>query len=397
MVGTVGGLALKDFVHDRKLFFCFIVALAAVLAPLEVLLGLKYGVIDTMRQQLIDNPHTREIISSGNRTFEHTFFDQLRARPDVVFVIPRTRSLAATMNLQREGTTSIVTTDLISTAPGDPLLTGKKIPSGPDGVVLSESAAEKLDVRPGDKLIGSVARSIGNARQVVRFPLTVLDVSKAFPRDGAFATLGFLEALEDYRDGRAVPALGWLGASATAPRVYAGFRLYARALKDVDSLSAMLRARGVDLHDHSDEIDFLLLLDRNLSVMFAIIAAIGSAGYLLSLGASLWANVERKRKALSVLRLLGFRSRSMAAFPLVQAALIALSGVVIANVIFVGVAYAINAYFSAGLFGNQPICRLTPTHAALMAGATLAGAVAAAALAGWRAGKVQPSEGLRDV
>ena len=31
------------------------------------------------------------------------------------------------------------------------------------------------------------------------------------------------------------------------------------------------------------------------------------AGYSLSLGASLWANTDRKRRELSVLRLLGFR------------------------------------------------------------------------------------------
>jgi len=53
------------------------------------------------------------------------------------------------------------------------------------------------------------------------------------------------------------------------------------------------------------EIETVRSIDRNLALLFWVIAAAGMAGY--SLGASLWANTDRKRRELSVLRLLAFR------------------------------------------------------------------------------------------
>jgi hypothetical protein len=46
---------------------------------------------------------------------------------------------------------------------------------------------------------------------------------------------------------------------------------------------------------------------RDLALLFLVIATAGMAGYSLSLGASLWANTDHKRRELSVLRMLGFR------------------------------------------------------------------------------------------
>jgi putative ABC transport system permease protein len=397
MIAVVGRLATQDFVFDRRLFFCFVMALAAVLAPLEVLLGLKYGVVEAFREQLLENPRIREITNGSNRAFDAAFFDRLRARPDVAFVLPRTRSLAATINLQREGGNNVVVADIVPTATDDPLLEGKVIPIDSGAVVLSTSAAEKLGVHQGDRIVGTASRIFEDRREAIRLQLQVLDVTSAFPRDGAFASIDLLTALEDYRDGHAVPAFRWPGAEASGPRLFAGFRLYARRLEDVFAISAALRQADVDVRDHGDEIGFVLALDRNLSVMFGVIAAIGSVGYVLSLGASLWANVERKRKQLSVLRLLGLSGYAMVAFPVLQAGFVAVAGVTIANSIFIGVARIINSYFSSQLIGSQAICRLTLAHMSAMAAITLAAALISAALAGWRSAHVQPSEGLREL
>ncbi len=51
----VAGLSLRDLLHERRLSVCSLVGLAAVLAPLIVLFGLKHGVIEGLRADLVEN------------------------------------------------------------------------------------------------------------------------------------------------------------------------------------------------------------------------------------------------------------------------------------------------------------------------------------------------------
>jgi hypothetical protein len=52
----VVGLAFDDYRHEWVLSGCAVLALAAVLTPLLVLFGLKYGVIANLLDPLIENP-----------------------------------------------------------------------------------------------------------------------------------------------------------------------------------------------------------------------------------------------------------------------------------------------------------------------------------------------------
>ena len=126
-------------------------------------------------------------------------------------------------------------------------------------------------------------------------------------------------------------------------------------------------------------------------------AVIGLVGFSLSLGASLWANVDRKRKELSVLRLVGFRTGDIVWFPMIQAFYTALLGWGLAAGIYQGAALAINDMLSAQLADGQEVCLLLPEHylAALLV--TVVCAVLAAALAGMRSARIAPSEGLREI
>jgi len=67
----------------------------------------------------------------------------------------------------------------------------------------------------------------------------------------------------------------------------------------------VLTEAGQRFKTSAAEIETVRSIDRNLALLFWVIAAAGMAGY--SLGASLWANTDRKRRELSVLRLLAFR------------------------------------------------------------------------------------------
>jgi len=206
-----------------------------------------------------------------------------------------------------------------------------------------------------------------------------------------------LEALEDFRDGRAVPLLGWEGEPADANRTYPGFRLYARSIYDVAGLRDAFARLNVDVHTRSAEIELVQRMNRNLTAIYWAIAVIGLVGFSLSLGASLWANIDRKRKELSVLRLVGFRTADIVWFPMVQALFTAVLGWALAVAIYQATAWVINDMMAAQLETGQQVCRLLPWHYAIALLLTCGAAVLAAGLAGLRSARVEPSEGLRDL
>jgi putative ABC transport system permease protein len=253
-------------------------------------------------------------------------------------------------------------------------------------------------VKAGDTLDGSLARRYRGEKQRVHLPLTVAAVAPpaAFTRDAAFVALPLLEALEDYRDGRAVPRLGWDGVTG-GPRTYPSFRLYARSIYDVEALKLGFEQQGIQVRTRAADIELVQRMDQNLARIYWAIAIIGLVGFVLSLSASLWANVDRKRKELSVLRLVGFRTGDIVWFPTVQALFTALLGWALASLIYLGAAEAINQLLADQLAAGQTVCRLLPEHYAVALALTVASAVAAAGMAGWRASRVAPSDGLREL
>lgn len=392
-IPLVASLAWQDYRNDAWLSACSVLALVAVIAPLLVLFGLKFGLVSSLTERLETDPATREIIPLGGGRFSREFIEQLGQRSDVAFALPRTRQIAATAQV---GT---VTLEMLPTASGDPLLKDVPMPQGLDQIVLSHTAAEKLAARPGDWLQASFARQVAGRVEAQRLRVQVLAVLplQAFARDGLFAAPGLLEAAEDYRDGRAVPALGWAGEAAGVgeQRVYPAFRLYARSLNDVEPLRLFFAGQNLLVSTQALSIAQVQSLSRNLSIVFWVIAGLALVGAFAAICAGALAAVARKRRELSVLRLLGFSTGALLLFVLLQALYSA----------------GFAALLSAGLYGlaeaglNQLFVQVPGEHAshllarhyALALVAVLGVSAVAAACGGWRVARIQASEGIRDV
>ena len=397
----VGELALREFAHERVMSACFVLSLSAVLLPLLVLFGLKFGIIGNLLEPLKEDPRYRQILPAGSGSYGPDWFDAMAARPDVAFIVPRTRAIAATMRLRAVDSDAgrIISVELIPSAAGDPVLGGLEPPRSYDTVALSMDAADKLGVAQGDAVEGILSRTLGGEQQTVLVPLTVGAVASAaaFARDGMFVSHELLMAVEDFKDGRAVAPLGWSGAAAAeGPRYFAGFRLYARSIDDVAALREGLMNQGIDVRSRVADIELVQALDRNLSVVFWIIAGIAAVGYGLAFGSSVWANVDRKRLDFSVLRLTGFRTRAIVWFPIVQAVLTGVLGWLVAVLVFFVVQAGLNSLFSDTVGGGESVCRLLPVHFVLALVLTLAAASIAAASGGRRLAMLEPSLALRE-
>lgn len=393
-------LATRDYGNEWQMSAFFVLSLAAVLGPMMILFGLKFGIIGSMLGNLIEDPRNLEIHPVGSGRYDAGWIEQLRNRPEVGFIIPRTRAIAATIQLKSENANRIIPVEMIPTGQQDPLLRNRTIPTNLQQLVLSDSAARKLKVKQGDKISGSLARRFKGRSDRVHLELTAVDVAPpgSFPRDGAFVSLSLVEATEDFRDGRSVPELGWSGdASNNANRTYPSFRLYTRSIYDVGPISSALGKLGIEARTRAADIEIVRNMDRNLSTVFWVIAMIGLVGFSFSLGASLWANVDRKRKELSILRLVGFRTGDIIWFPVIQSFYTATLGWVTASAIYLGVSLTINKMFTGQLEQGDTVCNLLPNHFLIALALTISSAFLAAGMAGYRAARIEPSEGLREI
>ena len=386
---------MADLRAELVLAACTVLALAAVLAPLLILAGLRAGVVEGLREALLKDPRAREVTTAANRSFPSSLLEALAARPDVLFLAPRTRTLAASLLVEApDAPGGGVRVELIPTAQGDPLL-----PIGVEGtdeVVLSAAAAARLHVGAGAALVGRLARVMDGTRTSVALALRVRAVAPAaaFAREAAFVSLPLAVLVEDFQDGKVGAPETVAGLPGVVREEYAGFRLYARRLEEVPGLDAGLRGQGIEVVSRAGDVAGLLKVDRNLGLLFGLVAGMGAAGFLVSLGAGLWANVERKRVALAQLRFLGLRASALRAFPMAQAGVLGVAGVVVATGAALGAAVVVNRSFAGTLALDRPLCLISAGLVGVAGTVTVVGAVVVAAVAGTRAARVEPWEGM---
>lgn len=605
--GIVFGLARADLMHEWILTLCLTMAVLAVLTPLLLLFGLKYGTIETLRWRLVQDPRNREIRPLTSRSFSHEWFLRMQRRPDIGFLIPMTRGIASEVTAMVQGQTTKLDVDLLPTAVHDPLLVenGAKIP-GPGECVLSHFAAADLQASIGTTLLISAKRRLGGRYEAATMTLQVVDVLslRATSLKGLYVQLDVLEAVERYKDGQAVPEFGWSGAEhraypqydalvlilptpltsdeerslphntgfttltamtpaelqartrlqvrsevaiyflatqkkpveaesieivrqkvrgkaaillpwiaplpaqllnadgeaiatlglaalsietsqatalqltpvppwseqgmdftillpadITVPdgpmslhiehesttltfpitlsserspiantaflplqlggvlnlvrsrplaydangktfvvsrRGYASFRLYAKTIDDVEGLRRYFVGEQIPVYTEAQRIKDVTDLDTYLTLIFWCIAAIGIFGGSAALLASLYAAVERKRRELGVLRLLGFSRLTLWRYPLYQGILISLGGYAAALLCFASMAAFINRLFGAHLGHRESFCKLPVPHAIGALLMTLLLTALAATWAAWRVTKIDPAEALRD-
>jgi putative ABC transport system permease protein len=598
------------------LTLCMVMAVAAVLGPLLILFGLKYGTVETLRERLIHDPRNCEIRPVSSHAFTVQWFEDTAKRPDVSFVVPTTRQLSAAVELSPVGAPDkSVSLDALPTAPGDPLIleNGAKVPD--DGqALLSASAAEILGASVGDTLTLTVRRMKNSGFQSARTDLTVTGILpvRAGALRSVFISLSLLENIENFKDGLAVAAFNWpgelprayplfnslltvlptsprpellfkltnntgfagrkmlsreeasdiaglpmpdaecyillttkgspagmnnieavrnilagqkaalflpapdaalslsdaaghdlgifrimsagpldsvagtklpnvfpwkegfgrdipsaeqwlkilaptgrfpggeqeatgevtLGGNSVRFRVrivpsadvtedtvraplrfigmlgilqsrplfwdkdlrefllskrgYAGFRLYASGLENVAGLKRYFEEQGLQVHTEAERIDDVMRLDKYLSLIFWLIAAGSLAGGTACLVSNIYAGIERKRRELAVLRLLGLGWGAFIRFPLFTASFYAICGFGAALCLFYAMSFVINTLFADHLQGGESLCRLAWWHPFIALALTVLIALLSGGIAACRAAAVDPAQALRD-
>lgn len=393
-------LAARDLWHDRKVSLCIVASLVAVIAPLLLLFGLKHGVVSQLNDELLSDPRNLEVRMLGNYDLDNAWFTRLAEQPGVGFVIPLTRSLNTQADLMRDSQRFVANAEIMPTADGDPLLGRLKAPAESGQILLSASAAERLQVQTGDRIRLLVLRKLEGASERGEMPVTVIGIldHSVFARPAALVSLDLLEAMEDFRDGFAVPALGFATGEPARPRErYARARIYAEGLDDVAAIAAWLNGEHIENSTRAREIESVQAISHVLGLIFAVIAWTALIGCVASLAGAFLANIDRKRKDLALLRLLGFRRGGVAFYIMAQAALLTCLAFALGYAAYLVGSSVFNSALGANLADDAFVCKLEAIHIVLAFVGALLIAMLVAGIGGIRAIHIQPAESLREV
>jgi putative ABC transport system permease protein len=396
-------LAWGDVRRDGLVSVCAALTLAAALAPLLTLLGLERGVIGTIVSRMDGDPAMRSLIPevTGGRRFDAAWFRRVAAWPEVAFVMPSTRAIAGQVDLFAPDAPAPSRVSLLPTEAGDPVAGVESSETrGLDAVVLSAPAARALGTTAGARITLAVERERRGRVESANVPVRVAAVLPVERDDGrnAYGALALVEAIQAFRDGYAVEALGLAGdGEAVAADHYPLFRLYARSIADVGRLASRLEGEGVSVVTRGREIESTLGLRRNIRAILVIVAGFSTGGFLLATLANQVAAVRRKRREAAVLVLLGYGRGWLTATSVLAAGIVAIGGIGAAGLLFGGAAAAINAHFADAITVGRSACELTPSAFAAVAGATLAAVTLPAMIVGGSAAGREPGDALRDV
>src|SRR5262245_56294758 len=188
-------------------------AIAAVLAPIMILAGLKFGFIEILRSKFIQDPSFRLVTPTEAQIRSDKFFAKLKARNDVAFVQPNV-NLSGTSVRVAAGSARAESFDLMPTSDGDPLILENNgtIPAAGE-VTLTAPGADAIGVGLGEEVRLIVYRSLGGRREAQQVPLRVRSILRvgADAERRAYVGLDLVRDVENYRAGIPVASRGWLG------------------------------------------------------------------------------------------------------------------------------------------------------------------------------------------
>ena len=417
-------LSLADLLDEWPTSVAVTLAIAAVLAPLLVLNGLRTGVIGEIFERLREDPAMRRITldATGARRFDDRWFRTIRERPDVAFILPSTRFAAAQVEIAPVDDASVqpLRVSLASTGPGDPVFGADSPPLGSSTEVkLSAAVAARAGLKLGDGLYIDVERRRANGRiEPAGIQATVTEIVPPDRHGGTvvFVRPDLLLAVEAFRDGFAAPELGFAAGPERANReAYPNFRLYTMRIEDVAGGLSAGRAGSERQHtgglpraflrDEQDlsvstqapRIASAVELNRNIGAVLRAIVMLGVIGLAGSLAAIQWAVAARKRRAVAMLNLIGYGRGWLIGFPTLQAALLAASGSAAAVLLALSAATWINRYFAASFGTDGAACVIEVSAMSIGAAAVLLFSLVPAAIIGIGFTRLDPSDEIRDM
>ncbi|WP_420012451.1 ABC transporter permease [Tateyamaria sp.] len=391
-------LAMRDLWRQRIHLICNVAILAGVLVPLMVVFGVKNGVYDALIGELINDPGTLRIETTGNSAFTQADVDEVRGWAETGFATAKTRSVFDFVNVRLAGVNKKRDAILVPSGTGDPTLP-KDLALGPQEAVVSANLARQLDISEGND-IQIFTQATERPRQLM-LPLTVVAVLPDARLSGRsiLADIAVLDLVEAFYDEYALPDHGITEGSDIATRSpeFEGMRIFARELTTLAALQSRLETRfGVQTEARTGEVSGILNLGQNLNLALLLTAGVASLGLSAALLFGFWGEVARKRQTLAALALLGIGPERLWIFPVLQALVSGVIGLVVSFMLFFVAGAIAEQMFNSALTAEGGLVVLTVLQGLAITAVTLGFVAAASFFAARSAAQVDPADVLRE-
>lgn len=280
---------------------------------------------------------------------------------------------------------------------GDPLLADLAVPTL-SNIVLSEDLARTLSIAPGDHVLASTSRFDGSPVLAADFAVSGIVPASRLSGARLLVPPAFVNEVEAYLDGYAVPRLGITGKDpGMLPAAPANARIYADRLESVSPLARALEAQGFFARVANAGIEMALSLDATARLL---VASIGAA-LMVGAGLALWSGLSLcflpQRRHIALLRLMGGRWITVLGYAMSLGLTISLCGIMAALGLYLVTALWLNTANASplGLPGAE-ISRLSLSDMAAFAGLALALAGGVSLAFSFAYGNIHPSGALRD-
>ncbi|WP_294615906.1 FtsX-like permease family protein [uncultured Gilliamella sp.] len=394
-------LSLADLWYDKKVSFCIIASIISVITPLLLLFSLKYGVVSQLRQQLLSDPQNLEIKIVGNLQLDTDKLDWIKKQPETAFVIPLTRSLNTQADLIKDSGHFVNNAEIIPTDSNDPITQTLPLIDNKFEVLLSSLAAEKMQATIGSRVKIIITRQLDGK---IEKGITELEVKGIIPesrysRAAAFVCLDLLIDMENFYDGFQSEIFPTATGQLNPPNhtSFARARIYANSLDDVAPLAFKLREQHIETRTQANVIENMQAIDRVLNFIFSVIAITAILGCILSFIGSFMSNIERKRKDIAFMRLIGFQSNGIMLYLITQAMILSCLAFIVSCMLFGLGNCAFNMVLGKNLVSQPVVSQLQIYHLIIAFLITLIIPGIVVTIGGRRAVKIQPAESLRDV
>lgn len=391
-------LAWRDLVRDKFFLFCNVAAIVGVLVPLLVLLGVKNGVYQALIGEMLANPATRQIDTVGNSTFSEADIDRVRDWPEIAFLTPKVRGQFDFVSVQRIGEPQFASAIAIPSGTGDPTLP-EGLELGPEQFALSEKIARQLNVASGDA-IRIATQADGRPKQLL-LEAAVAGILPEAATAGAAVLMPFdvLDLIEAYYDSYSLPEHGIQGERPLDERItsYEGVRVFARDLQSLAALQSRLESElQVRTVAKTREVEALLGLGEKLDLALGLAALCAAIGLSAALVIGFLADVTRKKVVLASIALIGFPGRTLALFPVIQAAVAGCIGLTLSFILFLIAGRLAELLFGDGLPGDSAIAFIPLHQAAAIAFGVMMLVLATAGASAWSVQRYDPATVLRE-
>jgi putative ABC transport system permease protein len=360
-VAYVSQLSFRAMRHRPLPMLVSAMGLAAVLAPLLILYGLKSGIVTGLVETLKSDPTILRVRLTGSVSLTEGDIASLRARPEVGFAVGSPGTLAARMEMSSAARgLEVETSNWLPSGDNDPLLPDGMV-LAPNEIAMAEPLAEMLAIESGDEVEAFAYRN--NETEILSLKLSVAYVLPRQKLESGEGTLALVhESVMDMRDAFQgnfeVPGHSVGGRPLSErTRAFSSVRLYASSFEQVVALDRIMTGLGFRAESEAANIAWVESLDIAMTGVFGIISAAGLVGFSLSLWANVTSNLQQYRGQISLLRLLGLDNRALTAFPVVQVVITATLGLLAAMAISLAVAAVINSMYFTEMFDGS-ICRV---------------------------------------